>query len=178
MAKQIILVTGGARSGKSRYAEERAKQLGERLLYLATAEAEDEEMLQRITAHKKRRDQRWTTVEEPMELTAALLGQRGKADCVLVDCLTLWLSNLLRRRDEKSATAKVEELIETLPQLSFHVVFVTNEVGWAIVPDNPLARAFRDLSGWANQRVAQVADEVILMIAGIPLIAKKGKACS
>jgi adenosylcobinamide kinase / adenosylcobinamide-phosphate guanylyltransferase len=178
MATQVILITGGARSGKSRYAEERARQLGERLLYLATAEAQDEEMLQRITAHKKRRDDRWTTLEEPMELAAALLGQRGKADCVLVDCLTLWLSNLLTRRNEKAAAAKVEELVETLPQLDFHLILATNEVGWAIVPDNPLARQFRDLSGWANQRIARAADEVVLMITGIPLIAKKGKTCS
>jgi adenosylcobinamide kinase/adenosylcobinamide-phosphate guanylyltransferase len=176
MARQTILVTGGARSGKSRYAEEHAQQAGARLCYLATAEPEDEEMLQRITEHKKRRGNRWTTVEEPMELTAALLSQRGKADCVLVDCLTLWLSNVLIRRDEKSATAKVEELVETLPQLDFHLILVTNEVGWGIVPDNPLARQFRDLSGRANERIAQVADEVVLMVAGIPLMVKKGKA--
>jgi adenosylcobinamide kinase/adenosylcobinamide-phosphate guanylyltransferase len=178
MAWQIILVTGGARSGKSRYAEERAKELGERLLYLATAEAKDEEMVQRIAAHKQRRGQRWITVEEPMELAAALLGERGKADCVLVDCLTLWLSNLLIRRDEKYATAKIDELIEKLPQLDFHLILVTNEVGWGIVPDNALARQFRDLSGWANQRIAQIADEVVLMVVGTPLIAKKGKTCS
>jgi len=93
-----------------------------------------------------------------------------------VDCLTLWLSNVLIRRDEKSATAKVEELVETLPQLDFHLILVTNEVGWGIVPDNPLARQFRDLSGRANERIAQVADEVVLMVAGIPLMVKKGKA--
>jgi adenosylcobinamide kinase / adenosylcobinamide-phosphate guanylyltransferase len=178
MAKQIILVTGGARSGKSKYAEERAKQLGERLLHLATAEAKDEEMSQRIAEHQKRRGDRWITIEEPVEMAEALLLHRGRADCAMVDCLTLWLSNLLIRRDEKYATAKVEELIETFPQLNFHLILVTNEVGSGIVPDNPLAREFRDLSGWGNQRIAQVADEVVLMVTGIPLIAKRGQACS
>ena len=90
-----------------------------------------------------------------------------------MDCLTLWISNLLIRHNEKYASDKVEELIAQLPRLNFHLVFVTNEVGWGIVPDNPLARKFRDLAGWANQRIAQAADEVILMVAGVPITAKK-----
>jgi hypothetical protein len=97
----------------------------------------------------------------------------AKTDCALVDCLTLWISNLLIRHDDKYAREKVEELIEKLPQLNFHLVFVTNEVGSGIVPDNPLARKFRDLAGWTNQRMAQAANEVILMVAGVPIIAKK-----
>jgi adenosylcobinamide kinase / adenosylcobinamide-phosphate guanylyltransferase len=176
--RRVILITGGARSGKSRYAETRAKQIGGRLLYLATAEAKDEEMARRIEAHRRRRGEAWFTIEEPHELPAALLDNRGRADCALVDCLTVWISNLLLRHDERYAKAKGEELVETLRQLDFDIIFVTNEVGSSIVPDNPLARKFRDLSGATNQRVAQAADEVILMIAGCPVVIKPGGSCS
>jgi adenosylcobinamide kinase / adenosylcobinamide-phosphate guanylyltransferase len=177
MAKQIILVTGGARSGKSLYAELRAAELGDRRLYVATAEAKDEEMVQRIAEHKKRRGNDWTTVEEPMELSAVLRAQLGRTDCALVDCLTIWLSNLLLYRNTEFASEKLEELVETLPRLDFHVVLVTNEVGWGIVPDNVLARQFRDLAGWANQRIAAAASEVVLTVAGIPMIVKKATLC-
>jgi adenosylcobinamide kinase/adenosylcobinamide-phosphate guanylyltransferase len=172
VAKQIILVTGGARSGKSKYAEQRARELGPRRLYIATAEAKDEEMAQRIAEHKRRRGNDWATVEEPVELSSALLAQRGRTDCALVDCLTIWLSNLLLHRDGNFAEDRVEELVETLPRLDFHAVLVTNEVGWGIVPDNALARQFRDLAGWANQRIAAAANEVVLAVAGIPMIVK------
>jgi adenosylcobinamide kinase / adenosylcobinamide-phosphate guanylyltransferase len=178
MAKQIILVTGGARSGKSKYAEHRTRELGERRLYLATAEANDEEMARRIAEHQKRRGPDWATLEEPVELSSALLAERGRTDCALVDCLTIWLSNLLLHRDANFAEDRVEELVETLPHLDFHLVLVTNEVGLGIVPDNPLARQFRDLTGWANQQIATVATEVILMVAGIPMVAKKPTICS
>jgi adenosylcobinamide kinase / adenosylcobinamide-phosphate guanylyltransferase len=178
MAKQIILVTGGARSGKSKYAEQRIVELGGRRLYVATAEAKDEEMGQRIAEHQKRRGNRWTTIEEPIELTGALLARCGQTDCALVDCLTLWLSNLLICRDGKYVEEKVDQLLETLPRLDFHVVFVTNEVGWGIVPDNPLARQFRDLVGWVNQRIAAAANEVVLTVAGIPMLVKKETECS
>jgi adenosylcobinamide kinase/adenosylcobinamide-phosphate guanylyltransferase len=173
VAKQIILVTGGARSGKSKYAEQRAGELGDRRLYVATAEANDEEMAQRIMEHKKRRGDAWTTIEEPVELSSALLAQRGRTDCTLVDCVTIWLSNLLLRHDAEFAARSVEELVETLARLDFHIVLVTNEVGWSIVPDNSLARQFRDLAGWANQQIATAADEVILTVAGVPMIVKK-----
>jgi adenosylcobinamide kinase / adenosylcobinamide-phosphate guanylyltransferase len=178
MANQIILITGGARSGKSTYAEQRAGELGSRRLYLATAEAKDEEMALRIAEHQKRRGNRWVTIEEPIELADVLLARRNQIDCAVVDCLTLWLSNLVLHRDAEFAVEKVEALVETLPQLDFHVVLVTNEVGWGIVPDNPLARQFRDLAGWANQQIATVATEVILMVAGIPMVAKKSTICS
>jgi adenosylcobinamide kinase / adenosylcobinamide-phosphate guanylyltransferase len=178
MAKRIILITGGARSGKSQYAEQRVGELGSRRLYVATAEAKDNEMKERIAAHQKQRGNQWTTVEEPVELAAALVAQRGKTDCALVDCLTLWLSNLLLPRDKKYAEMKVEEFLQTLPRLDFHLVLVTNEVGHGIVPDNPLARQFRDLTGWTNQQIARVATEVILMVAGIPMVVKKPTLCS
>jgi len=177
MAKQIILITGGARSGKSKYAERRAGELGERRLYVATAEAKDQEMAQRIAEHRQRRGNRWVTVEEPVDLAAALAARHGQTDCALVDCLTLWFNNLLIGYDGKYAENKVEELVTTLPRLDFHVVLVTNEVGWGIVPDNALARQFRDLAGWANQRIAAIADEVVLTVAGIPMIVKKETVC-
>lgn len=177
MATQIILITGGARSGKSKYAEMRAAQLGRRRLYIATAEAKDEEMTQRIAAHRKRRGEEWITIEEPAELAEALRAQRGQTDCALVDCLTLWLSNLLLHRDGKHAETKVQGLVEILPRLDFHVLLVSNEVGLGIVPDNPLARQFRDLVGWANQQIAAVATEVVLTVAGIPISVKKGSVC-
>jgi adenosylcobinamide kinase / adenosylcobinamide-phosphate guanylyltransferase len=171
--KRIILITGGARSGKSRYAERRAAELGGRMLYIATAEAKDEEMARRIAEHKKRRGDAWAIVEEPLQLTAALLAQRGRVDCVLVDCLTLWLSNLLLSHDVEFAAQRVEEFLQTLRRLDFHLLLVTNEVGWGIVPDNFLARQFRDVAGRTNQRVADLADEVILTVAGVPMIVKK-----
>ena len=174
MLKDIILISGGARSGKSGYAEQRARELGVRRLYLATAEPKDEEMRQRIEEHKRRRGNEWVTIEEPIELAATLLAQRAQTDCALVDCLTLWISNLLLRYDTKYAQEKVTQFVETTRQLDFNVVLVTNEVGWGIVPDNPLARQFRDLSGWANQRIAAAANEVVLMVAGIPMIVNKG----
>ena len=173
MATNIVLITGGARSGKSGYAEQRARGLGPRLLYIATAENRDKEMCQRIAEHKRRRGNEWVTIEEPLELTATLLAQRTRTDCALVDCLTLWLSNLLLAYEVKYAREKVERFVETTSQLDFHLMLVTNEVGWGIVPDNSLARQFRDLSGWANQRMATVANEVVLMVTGIPMIVKK-----
>jgi len=111
------------------------------------------------------------------ELAEALLAQRGRTVCALVDCITLWVSNLLLRRDTKYTEEKVEELLKILPQLDFHIVLVTNEVGWGIVPDNPLARQFRDLAGWTNQRIAAIANEVVLTVAGIPTVVKKETAC-
>jgi adenosylcobinamide kinase / adenosylcobinamide-phosphate guanylyltransferase len=173
MGKQIVFITGAARSGKSRYAEERASALGARCLYVATAQPSDEEMIRRISAHQRRRGSAWPTIEVSLALSDALRAWHGQIDSALVDCLTLWLSNLLVQRGEQYAQEKVQELVQTLPRLDFHLVLVTNEVGWAIVPDNPLARQFRDLAGWANQQIAAVANEVVLMVTGVPLIVKK-----
>lgn len=178
MEKKIVLITGGARSGKSRYAEARAGMAGSRLLYVATAEARDEEMARRIAEHQKRRGGRWITVEEPENVAAALLRHRGEIDCAVVDCLTLWVSNVLLREDEEAVSEKLYELVEKLPLFDFHLYLVTNEVGSAVVPDNPLARTFRDLMGWVNQRLAETADEVVLMVSGLPVIIKKERICS
>ncbi|TAK00832.1 bifunctional adenosylcobinamide kinase/adenosylcobinamide-phosphate guanylyltransferase [bacterium] len=173
MAKEIVLITGGARSGKSRYAEESAIRLGTKLLYLATGEPGDEEMARRIAEHRKRRGDRWLTVEEPLEVGSVLAGHCGKIDCALVDCLTLWVSNLLIRGGEELVRNAVEKVIQRNSRLDFHLLLVTNEVGWGIVPDNALARQFRDLAGWTNQRMAEIASEVVLMVAGIPVVVKK-----
>ena len=172
MATDIILVTGAARSGKSSYAEGRAKELGAKRLYIATAEAHDEEMRQRIEEHKRRRGDDWAIIEEPLQLAQTLIAQRAQTDCALVDCLTLWFSNLLLRYDIDSAREKVRQLVQTTRQLDFHLILVTNEVGWGIVPDNSLARQFRDLSGWANQKIAAAANHVVLVVAGLPMIVK------
>jgi len=172
MEKETILITGGVRSGKSRYAEARAAALGTKLLYLATGAAKDEEMARRIAEHRKRRGENWITVEEPLEIGKELLTHRGRVDCAVVDCLTLWVSNLLIQGGEAEVGRAVEELVKVLPQIDFHLLWVTNEVGWGIVPDNALARQFRDLSGWTNQRIAEMAHEVILMVVGLPVVVK------
>lgn len=177
MASHIVLVTGGARSGKSRYAEERARGTGARLLYVATAEAGDDEMARRIAAHRARRGAGWTTVEAPVALAAAIADRRGAFDAAVVDCVTLWLSNLIARGDGIYVERAVEEFITAARSFAAPFFIVTNEVGAGIVPDNPLARVFRDLAGRTNQRLAAAADEVVLMVAGLPLFVKGERAC-
>lgn len=176
MASRIILITGGARSGKSRYAEQRAREIGGRLLYVATAEAGDDEMARRIAAHRARRGDEWTTVEAALEIASALRESRG-FDAAVIDCVTLWLSNLIERADAIAIERTVETFIGAARDFAGPVFIVTNELGSGIVPDNALARSFRDLAGWTNQRLAEAADEVVLMVAGLPLFVKKGEAC-
>jgi adenosylcobinamide kinase/adenosylcobinamide-phosphate guanylyltransferase len=177
MASRIVLITGGARSGKSRYAEERAREIGARLLYVATAEGSDEEMARRIAAHRARRGAEWTTIEAPIDIANALGKINGRFDAAVVDCVTLWLSNLIERGDETAIERAVEEFIAAARIAGAPVFVVTNELGSGIVPENALARSFRDQAGRANQRLAAAADEVILMVAGLPLFVKKGAAC-
>lgn len=164
----ITLVLGGARSGKSAYAERLA---GDGAVYLATGQALDAEMAERIRLHRERRGPGWTTVEEPFALAAALVRHAAPGRPVLVDCLTLWVSNLmLADRDVATAGA---ELVRVLPALPGPVILVSNEVGLGIVPDNALARRFRDLAGRLNQDVAAVAGRVVLVAAGLPLSLKE-----
>jgi adenosyl cobinamide kinase/adenosyl cobinamide phosphate guanylyltransferase len=165
---KITLVIGGARSGKSRYAESVVTALPAPWVYLATAEAGDAEMAERIAAHGSRRGPNWTTVEAPRDLPAAVKAGRGKP--VLVDCLTLWLSNLmLAEADIEAETALLEQ---ALAAATAPVVLVSNEVGSGVVPEYPLGRRFRDLQGILNQRIAARADRVVLVVAGIPLAVK------
>ena len=166
---RTILVTGGARSGKSALAERLALGLGVPVLYVATAEAGDAEMAERIARHRARRGADWITVEEPFDLLGVLRApDPGRP--ALVDCLTLWLSNLmLAGRDWEGP---VRDLAAALPGLSAPVVLVTNEVGAGIVPENALARRYRDAAGWMNQTVAAAADEVFLSVAGCPVRVK------
>jgi adenosylcobinamide kinase/adenosylcobinamide-phosphate guanylyltransferase len=162
-------VLGGARSGKSRYAEWLITTCPQPWIYLATAEARDEEMAERVAAHKARRDAGWQTVEAPHDLAGALHAAPPGA-AVLIDCLTLWLSNLLEAGVD--IEARTAELQEALDERRGATVIVSNEVGLGIVPDNALARRFRDLQGNLNQRLAAQAARVIMMVAGIAVAVK------
>jgi adenosylcobinamide kinase / adenosylcobinamide-phosphate guanylyltransferase len=165
----IILITGGARSGKSARAEVRALSFPGTPTYIATAEALDAEMRDRIEKHRARRGTSWLERETPLELVAALNETDG-AGARLVDCLTLWLSNLLHAG--RNWATEAEGLADALARQKSPVVLVTNEVGLGIVPDNALARQFRDAAGMVNQMVARVADEVEFVVAGLPMRVK------
>lgn len=162
----VILITGGARSGKSTRAETRAKAFSGRPVYVATAEARDAEMEARIARHRARRGTDWIEREVPLDLVPALVATDG-GGARLVDCLTLWLSNLMHA--ERDWEREVTELAAALPRLESPVLLVTNEVGLGIVPDNALARSFRDAAGIMNQMIADVADEVEFVVAGLPM---------
>lgn len=165
----LELILGGARSGKSAYAERQAEASGLAVTYVATAEARDEEMAARIARHRAERPDAWRTVEEPLALAEALRREANERCCLVVDCLTLWLSNvMLAGREDEIGT-----LLETLPHLKGRVILVSNEVGFGIVPDNALARRFRDEQGRLNQRIAALAERVTLVVAGLPLAIKE-----
>jgi len=165
---RLTLVLGGARSGKSRYAESLVTALPAPWIYVATAEARDAEMTERIAAHQARRGAGWRTLETPRDVVGALTAHGTTP--LLVDCLTLWLANALLASAD--ADAEIERLEAALEQASAPLVLVANEVGFGIVPDNPLGRRFRDLQGLLNQRIAARADRVVLVIAGLPLTIK------
>jgi adenosylcobinamide kinase/adenosylcobinamide-phosphate guanylyltransferase len=165
----VTLVLGGARSGKSRYAEWLIATYPPPRIYVATAEARDNEMAERIAAHRARRDAGWQTVEAPHDLADALTAAPASA-AVLVDCLTLWLSNLMEAGFD--IDAQTASLQEALAGRAGPTVLVANEVGLGIVPDNALARRFRDLQGTLNQRLAAQAARVVMMVAGLPVAVK------
>ena len=164
------LILGGARSGKSRHAEALVESQAGRCSYIATAEPGDAEMARRIAEHRARRGVRWRTVEAPLDLAGALERCSESDGATLVDCLTLWLSNLMAA--ERDIAAETRRLVELLPHLDGAVVLVSNEVGQGVVPANALARAFVDHAGRLHQQVAAVADSVIFMSAGLPLALK------
>ena len=179
---KIVLVTGGARSGKSAYAQRLAETLAGPRAFIATCPVTDDEMRRRIRAHQRaRKGGQFETIEEPVNL-AAVLRRGGKYRVLLVDCLTLWVNNLLfeaaqrgRELDEAEIVRQSQAVLAACRRLDAHVIFVTNEVGLGIVPENALARRFRDLAGRCNQVFAAGAAEVTLLVSGLPLNLKKGK---
>jgi adenosylcobinamide kinase/adenosylcobinamide-phosphate guanylyltransferase len=165
-----LLVLGGARSGKSRHAQARAEALDGELVFVATGQAYDEEMADRIARHQADRGPRWRTVEAPIELARAIEALACPGTVLMVDCLTLWASNLIfADRDPETETAR---LVAAICAARGPVILVSNEVGLGIVPDNALARRFRDVAGRINQVVAACADEVVFIAAGLPLTLK------
>jgi adenosylcobinamide kinase/adenosylcobinamide-phosphate guanylyltransferase len=172
---RLTFITGPSRGGKTRLALKIALSYPEPRGYLATAQALDEEMALRIRRHREEREGNFETIEEPLRLTQTLSSLERHYSIVVIDCLTLWLSNLMAQwgEDEGSLRQEAFQTVEFFKTYSVPTVIISNEVGWGIVPDNPLARKFRDLSGSLNQALAAVADQVILTVAGIPLFLKQ-----
>ncbi len=174
VAARAVLVLGGARSGKSAYAQAMAEAASPDRLYLATAEAGDDEMADRIARHRRARGEGWTTREEPLALAAALAAEARPGRIVLVDCLTLWITNLmLAGRDVE---AEVARLAEAIGALAGPAVLVSNEVGLGLVPETPLGRDFRDLQGRTNATMARACDAVVFLAAGLPTLLKPAPA--
>jgi adenosylcobinamide kinase / adenosylcobinamide-phosphate guanylyltransferase len=180
LSANLILILGGARSGKSSYAEKLAAELGNRVVYIATAEAKDEEMKARIQTHQSNRPASWYTLEAPYNVASALSGMADRPDALLLDCMTLLVSNILLSMESSSLTtieaavqAEIEALLATQKGLAVPLIVVSNEVGLGLVPPYPLGRAYRDLLGRANQHLAALAQRVIFMVAGLPLTIKE-----
>jgi adenosylcobinamide kinase/adenosylcobinamide-phosphate guanylyltransferase len=171
--RRVTLVLGGARSGKSRHAEGLARRHNGRLIYIATAEITDDEMGLRIERHREDRGAKWATLEAPLDLVTALHEADHPSAFILVECITVWINNLIYH--ERDVASEVKRLCAALPEMRGRIVIVANEVGLGIVPDNALARAFRDEAGRANQALADVADEVLFIAAGLPMTLKKAR---
>jgi adenosylcobinamide kinase / adenosylcobinamide-phosphate guanylyltransferase len=169
----VTLVLGGARSGKSRYAQQLAEQ-SRHVVFVATATASDEEMRAKIERHRRDRPQDWPTIEEPLDLPKVLAENQLGSDVIIVDCLTIFAANLLAVEGEAddSIERRVEALCETLRSAQCNVVLVSNEVGSGVVPEYAVGCRYRDLLGEINQKVARIADDVVLMVAGLPLALK------
>lgn len=187
---RVILVTGGARSGKSSYSQRLAESLGAEKVFLATALSLDEEVATRIAKHRESREAAgWSTLEEPREVAGAIRGVAGSS-VILVDCLTMWVSNLLlsdpasvggcsdQSLTEDDIVARSLEMLQACEERSGPTIFVTNEVGLGIVPGDPLSRLYRDLLGRCNQTMAAGADSAVLLVAGLPLVLKDGAPSS
>ena len=167
-SKKIIFITGGARSGKSHFAQNLAQNFAGPKAYLATAQALDEEMAERIRRHKMSRPPDWQTLEEPVRLGECLREHGARFHVILLDCLTLWVSNvMLAGWTEETILQEADQWIQTGREITCSLILVGNEVGMGIVPDNPQARTFRDLSGRIQQKVAEEADEVYFMVSGL-----------
>lgn len=171
----IIFITGGARSGKSNFALKLAKNIGGKVAFIATAQAGDEEMQKRIQIHRQDRPDEWTTVEEPFDVASAIDSARGH-NVLIIDCITLLISNLLCSAENLDDISwiyiKIENLIKSAKKFIGTVIIISNEVGMGIVPDNRLAREFRDVAGKANQMIASSAEQVYICFSGIPVLIK------
>ncbi len=168
-----ILVLGGCRSGKSSHALQLAEGLGQRRVFVATCVPHDDEMQARVDRHRQERSDTWNTLEIPVDLADAITAHGPAADVMLVDCLTLWLSNLLMQTQDVSQIRRhIDGLAEAVKSAPCAVILVSNEVGAGIVPENRLARLYRDLAGWTNQAVAAACDRVVWTVAGIPVTIK------
>lgn len=165
------LILGGARSGKSRYAQQLAEQSDRQVIYIATATAGDEEMRQRIEQHQRERPADWQLIEEPHELVALLDQYSDEHCCLLIDCLTLWLSNQLGR-DATLVAARIDQLVEAMARCNAELLLVSNEAGLGVVPMGEISRQFVDESGRLHQRLAQVCERVVMTVAGLPQILK------
>ncbi len=179
MSPSLTLILGGARSGKSDYAEKLAAQLGQRVLYIATAEAKDSDMADRIAAHRQNRPAHWQTLETPLQVGAALTASDYNPEVLLLDCLTLLVSNIMLTMEGEAQTAieaavqtELEALRAVQLERGLSLVVVSNEVGLGLVPAYPLGRLYRDILGRANQRLAAQADRVLFMVAGLPMTVK------
>jgi adenosylcobinamide kinase/adenosylcobinamide-phosphate guanylyltransferase len=166
---RTLLVLGGVRAGKSAFAVARAAERGERVAFVATAEAGDAEMAARIARHRAARPPAWATIEAPLALGDALADLEGKADVVVVDCLNLWVANLLAAEPALGDEQLLARTAARVARRSFELILVSNEVGWGVHPETALGRRFRDALGLVNQAVAAEADEVVLLVAGCPL---------
>lgn len=170
---KFIFITGGRRSGKSSYALELAESLGSQRLYLATAEALDDEMDKRIKRHREERGNGWDTAEEPVNV-ADVIEESAEYDVILIDCLTLWLCNVMHKGDlgDETIMKEIDSLVEACRESGKTLIAVSNELGSGVIPDNPLSRRFTDLAGMMNQKMAAAADRVVLTISGIPMTIK------
>lgn len=173
---KFIFILGGARSGKSRYAVDRAKKMKKKTAFIATAVFSRGEMKKRIALHKKSRPRHWKVIEEGKEVSLTLSRLEGIYGVVLIDCLGLWVSNLLMENlSDKEIEKRIKRIIKTIQSVNRTTILVSNDVGSGIVPENALARRFRDVLGFSNQMMTKNADEVIFMQAGIPMVIKGGK---
>jgi adenosylcobinamide kinase/adenosylcobinamide-phosphate guanylyltransferase len=171
---ELTLITGGARSGKSAFALELARRGYSRRALIATAVPLDEEMKERIFRHQNERGDTFHTIEEPIHLERAVAAVPSQTNVAVIDCLTVWIGNLYHHfhEDEGMVRARIEGFLKALDQASCDLILVTNEVGWGIVPENPLARSYRDMLGFLNRRIAEKADQVYLLCCGVPLALK------
>ncbi|PIE89454.1 MAG: bifunctional adenosylcobinamide kinase/adenosylcobinamide-phosphate guanylyltransferase [Acidobacteria bacterium] len=172
---RVTLITGGARSGKSRYALQLAEKYDNRV-FIATAEPIDDEMASRIAKHRAERQGAYRTVEESVELPQAIASLNGEVEVAVVDCLTVWLGNLFYKvNDEEKIGLYIDELVSSVQKCPNDLVFISNEVGLGIVPHDPSTRLYRDTVGRLNQRVAEIADTVLFMVSGLPMVLKDAR---